>query len=217
MSTITIRILMHLNQTYVKLVPVLVVAFIVTVEAGISFNSTLLPNIKAHFSVSDSMAQFTISGTLLALGFSGFLYGGLSDSMGRRPLFILSTILFSLGAFVSATTDNLIVFMIARILQGFGSGAGWVVGNACLKDLFHGKAYTKVMNHTHAVAGIVPAVAPVLGSYLAVTIGWQNCFYVLFLFSLISALGMFFFQPETLAEKSKPNAKRILKDYKTVL
>lgn len=203
-----------MQEKYAKLTPFLVLAFIVSVEAGISFNSTLLPNIKADFVINDQIAQLTISATLFALGFSGFLYGGLSDCLGRKPLFLFSIVLFSVGALVSALTSSLTIFLIARVLQGFGSGAGWVVGNACLKDIYHGKDYIRVMNHTHAIAGIVPAIAPVAASYLAVIIGWRNCFFILFGFSFLAAISIYLFQPETLAQKKGFSNQVILLDYK---
>lgn len=196
-----------------KLIPILVTWFIVVVELAISFNSTLLPNIKDTFTISDSLAQMTIAGTLFALGFSGVLYGGFSDCLGRRPLFLFSVTVFALATFASAATDDMHMFMLFKVLQGIGSGAGWVVGNACLKDIYHGNDYIKVMNLTHAVAGITPAVAPIIGSYLATLIGWRNCFVIVGVMATIAAVLMFMFHAETLEQRKELSLKIVLSDY----
>src|SRR5690606_1349478 len=133
------------------------------------------------------------------------IYGGLSDALGRRPVFLFSTLLFSITSLICANAPNVEVLLIARFFQGLGSGAGWVVGNACLKDIIESKKYITVMNYVHSIAGITPAVAPVIGSYIATQTGWRNCFYALFGFSLLASVMMYLFQPETIIKKRKIN------------
>ena len=103
---------------------------------------------------------------------------------------------------------------MAKFFQGLGSGAGWVVGNACLKDLYDGKKYSDIMNQVHAITGIIPAIAPALGSYLAVFIGWRYCFLMLFFLSMLVFLLIFFHLDETLATKKNFCFIRIINDYK---
>lgn len=195
-------------------IPFLVTAFVVGAEVAISFNSVLLPNIKDHFMVSNQMAQATMSIGLFALGFSGIAYGGLCDAMGRRPLFIFSVCLFTLGSLACALATSIEQFMLFRFLQGVGAGAGWIVGNACLSDVYHGNRYVSIMNQVHAVAGITPAVAPVIGSLIAQYYGWKNCFYLLFVFSLLTAFLMIWLLPETLTHRRAFSTKVAIKNYR---
>lgn len=199
-----------------RIVPVIVVFLIVIADFALTFNSTLMPNLKVDFHISDQLAQMTLGIGLFALGFSGVIYGGLSDSIGRRPIFIFSMIIFCLSALMCALAPTIEIFLIARFLQGFGSGAGWVVGNACLKDLFHGKSFARVMNFVHALAGVIPAIAPPIGSYLGALIGWRNCFWLLFGMSLVTMAAIFFIQPETLKSKKKFSIQQNLKDYQII-
>jgi len=202
-----------ITKDYRRIIPVLVTAFIIAVEMGISFNSVLLPNLKGDFQISSHLAQMTIASGLFALGFSGIIYGGLADSLGRRPILVFSICLFSLTSLICALAPTVEVFLISKFFQGLGSGAGWVVGNACLKDIFHGDDYTKVMNYTHAIAGITPAVAPIVGSNIAVYSSWRTCFLFLFAVSLLAALAIYCFQIETLKKKKTISCKRIVQDY----
>ena len=103
--------------------------------------------------------------------------------------------------------------MIARFIQGLGSGACWIVGNACIKDLYEGKEYTKVMNYVHAIAGIIPAIAPSFGSKIAVLMGWKSCFWILTFIGGCIWIGIFFKQKETLKVYKSFSVKSSVKDY----
>lgn len=199
-----------------NLTPVVITFIIVIVELAICLNSVLLPNLKADLAISDHLAQVTISAGLFILGCSGVIYGGLADSMGRRPMLIFSVAVFFLSTLVITWTSSVNAFLVAKLFQGVGSGAAWVVGNACLKDIYSGEAYTQVMNYVHAIAGIIPAVAPVIGSYLGVLIGWRACFQILCLCSLVALGVIVFFQKETLQNKKKFCLRTFLTNYRVV-
>lgn len=199
-----------------KLAPLFITVFIVFDEMAISFNSALLPNIKSDFLITDQQVQLSLSLGLFALGFAGLVYGGLADVFGRRPMLLISLALFSIMTLASAIAPTTETFLATRFLQGLGAGAGWVVGNSCLSDIYKGKKYAKIMNYVHAVAGITPAIAPIIGSYLGVLIGWRNCFHIIFVSTALLALLMFFFQAETLEHKKTITIKKFFKDYYTI-
>jgi MFS family permease len=140
------------------LIPTFVTLAICAAEVGISFNSVLLPNIQDNFQVSEAIAQSSVSIGLFALGFFGIIYGAISDILGRKPMFLIAIGLFSLASLLCASANTLGTFLIAKFIQGAGSGASWIVGNATLKDIFHGKDYVNIMNKIHAIAGITPAI-----------------------------------------------------------
>lgn len=176
---------------------------IVVIEIATSFNSVLLPNLREEFAISEQLTQWTISIALLALCISGLFYGVISDSIGRRPVLLSGLGLFCISSLGAALAPNITWLLIARFLQGFGAGVGWIVGNACLKDLYDPKKYIKVMNQVHAMVGIIPAFAPAVGSYLGTLIGWRACFGLIFIFSSITLLTKVRHLPETLQHPQK--------------
>lgn len=210
---------MHIEQPKeecYKIVPVLVTTFIILAESVISFNSVFLPDIKDAFSLTNQMAQMTLTIGVFSLGFAGIIYGGITDSYGRKPIFVFSVVVLCLSTLIYGITDSFYIFLFGRFMQGIGSGAGWVIGNACLKDIYHGKAYTHIMNVVHAVAGITPAIIPVLGSYLAGAVGWRNTFIGVFVVTLLLSVIIAIFQKETLENKELKSFKRILVDYRSI-
>lgn len=203
-------------SSYYRIVPILVTSFIILAEAIISLNSVFLPYIKDDFFLSNQMAQMTLTMGIFSLGFSGIIYGGITDSYGRKPIFVFSSLVLCLSTLICGITDSLYIFFFGRFMQGIGSGAGWVIGNACLKDIYHGKAYTRIMNQVHAIAGITPAIVPILGAYLAETSGWRNSFVGIFVVTLILSLIIAIFQKETIENKELKTFKKILSDYRRI-
>ena len=56
----------------------------------------------------------------IAMTVGGLLGGVLSDFLGRRKAFLLSTLIFTVASVINGWTDNKIVFIIARAMTGFG-------------------------------------------------------------------------------------------------
>ena len=62
-----------------------------------------LPSIADELSVSSSVAQLTLTGTLAGLALGQLVVGPLSDSLGRRrPYFLVGAILASIALFWAA-------------------------------------------------------------------------------------------------------------------
>ena len=180
---------------------VMVTLVIVMAELALSSFAFLMPSIKTNLSVSDVWLECCFSISVLSLGVAGLLYGLFTDIVGRRPMFLFSLGLFSLASFMAFQSVSPFVFMVARVLQSAGAGAAWVVGNALLGDLFLGKEYVRVMNKVHAVAGIVPAVSPIVNTYLLSLMLWKYIYLIfgvvtLFLFGII-----YHYQQETLPHR----------------
>lgn len=189
---------------------------IVVVEISLCFNSALLPNLKADMGMSEKLAQFSFGIGLFALGIAGVLYGAISENIGRRPVILSGLSLFVFGTLLVAISPNATFLLISRFIQGFGAGVGWIVGNACLKDVFNKTQYAKVMNTVHAIAGAVPAIAPALGSLLAGYIGWRLTLggvVIVALFALVMKIYKF---PETNFNRSPITLSGITNTYKSL-
>ena len=198
-------------------VGIFVTAMIVVFEMGVSFNSALLPFVRADFHTTEQVVQLSVGLGLLALGCSGMAYGGLSERFGRRPLILIGLCVFFLSTLASAMANSVATLIAARFCQGLGAGVGWIVGNACFKDLFHGKKYSQVMNQVHAVAGIVPAVAPILASSLVLHIGWRHCLWIVCGAAGLVAMCNFAFLPETNQRPRPVSFQSIVRTYISLL
>lgn len=157
-----------------------------------------LPRIAEELSVSSSVAQLTLTGTLAGLAIGQLIIGPLSDSLGRRRPLMAGIVLHMVASLICLLAPNITVLGLARGLQGIGAAATMVVSIAIVGDLFKGNAAATVMSRLMLVLGVAPVLAPSLGAAVLLHGSWHWVFAVLVVLAgallLMAALAL----PETL-------------------
>ncbi len=138
-----------------------------------------LPSIADELSVSSSVAQLTLTGTLAGLALGQLVVGPLSDSLGRRRPLMAGIVLHMLASVLCMLAPDITVLGVARGLQGMGAAAATVVAIAVVGDLFSGTAAATVMSRLMLVLGVAPVLAPSLGAAVLLQASWQWVFAVL--------------------------------------
>src|SRR5215470_12838861 len=86
-----------------------------------------LPKIADDLSVSSSVAQLTLTGTLTGLALGQLIVGPLSDSLGRRRPVMAGIVVHMVASVICLFAPNIAVLGVARGLQGMGAAAAMVV------------------------------------------------------------------------------------------
>jgi DHA1 family bicyclomycin/chloramphenicol resistance-like MFS transporter len=159
--------------------------------------------------------QQTLSAYLFGFAFMNLFHGAMADSFGRRPVVLWGIAVFTLasaGCALSQTIGQLVLF---RALQGLSTGAGIVVSRAVIRDLFPPAQAQKVMSQVTIYFGVAPAVAPIVGGWLFVWLGWHSIFWFLTLVGALLWVTNFKLLPETLPEAQRQpfNARHLLSGY----
>jgi DHA1 family bicyclomycin/chloramphenicol resistance-like MFS transporter len=201
-----------------RLITGLLIAIIAITDMATDIYVPTLPILVDYFETSVTTISWTISVALLGFCISAPLYGPLSDSFGRRRVFIIGLVIFSIGNLACSLSFSAGSLILAQFFQGAGQAVGYVVGIAVLRDLYSREAFSKVMSFIHMVVALAPALAPIIGSYIGQYYGWQTNFVSLFLcgcFLLMLTMHM----PETLkVEQRKPfNIHSLYGDYRRIL
>ena len=89
-------------------------------QLGVQIFLPALPDIAAHFSLSDADARQIIMLFYLSFGLSQLFYGPWSDIVGRRKVFIYGQLLFIVGSFVCYLADSPLMLSIGRIFKAWG-------------------------------------------------------------------------------------------------
>jgi DHA1 family bicyclomycin/chloramphenicol resistance-like MFS transporter len=135
-----------------------------------------LPKIADDLSVSSSVAQLTLTGTLAGLALGPLIVGPLSASLGRRKPLIGGIVLHMLASLLCLFAPNIAVLGIARGLQGVGAAAGMVVAIAVVGDLYKDNVAATVMSRLMLVLGVAPVLAPSLGAAVLLHASWHWVF-----------------------------------------
>ncbi len=165
--------------------------------AGVHFGAHMimpaLPQIAQTFNISASASQQIIVLYFFAFGLSQLFYGPLSDTYGRRKIFIIGQSVFVVGSALTyfATTPS--DLMVARILQGLGAGAPLIISRAMLSDAYNGRDLSQAIASLSVAASVAVVVGPIVGGAITTWLGWQSVFGLLsayLSFTLIIGLMM---------------------------
>ena len=162
-----------------------------------------LPRIADELSVSSSVAQLTLTGTLAGLALGQLIVGPLSDSLGRRRPLMAGIVLHMIASVLCLISPNIVVLGVARSLQGVGAAAAMVVAIAIVGDLFTDSAAATVMSRLMLVLGVAPVVAPSLGAAVLLKASWHWVFAVLVVLAGLLLLLAVLALPETLPKSHR--------------
>lgn len=142
--------------------------------------------------------QQTLSAYLFGFAFMTLFHGALSDSFGRRPVVLWGIAVFTLASAGCALSQNIGQLVLFRALQGLSAGAGIVVSRAVIRDMFPPAQAQQVMSQVTIYFGVAPAIAPIVGGWLFVHLGWHSVFWFLTGVGLLLWVANFRLLPETL-------------------
>jgi len=149
-------------------------------------------------------AQFVLSFFVVGMAAGTFVMGPLSDSFGRKRVIYSGAVMYIFCALICATTDNYTLLLLARIGQGIGAAAPRVVAQALIRDFYQGREMARISSFVMIIFASVPALAPLLGSFVMLAFEWQAIFGLFILFVAISTIWM-----AVRIDESVPAHKRI--------
>jgi EmrB/QacA subfamily drug resistance transporter len=125
---------------------------------------------------------------LLAATVMGPIFGKLSDTYGRKPVYLAGIFLFLLGSVLAGTSQSMGALILFRTLQGLGAGAVQPVAITIMGDIFELETRARVQGLFGAVWGISAVIGPALGGFITDLISWRWVFYVNVPFGIVAAV-----------------------------
>ena len=154
---------------------------------------------QASLQATPLQIQQTLSAYLFAFGLMFLFHGALSDSFGRRPVILVALVVYTLASVGAALADSATSLIAWRAVQGLSVGAGMVVGRAMIRDLYAPDDAQRLMSTVTLFFGLAPAIAPIIGGWLFVGLGWRSIFWFLAAVGALLVATGWRFLPETLA------------------
>ncbi len=138
----------------------------------------VLPKLMASWNLSPLQAGAMGSYALFGMMFGAFIFGPLSDRIGRKKVIALCVILFSLFTFINGFARDVLEFGVCRFIAGLGIG-GVMPNVVALMTEYAPKKIRNllvtIMFSGYSVGGMLSAG---LGMWLVPDFGWSSVFFV---------------------------------------
>ncbi|NQZ51818.1 MAG: multidrug efflux MFS transporter EmrD [Moritella sp.] len=192
---------------------------IILTAVGQMTQTMYVPSIAAmasDFAVQPTYLQAVMAAYLIPYGLSQFIYGPLSDRIGRRPVIMVGMLIFLLGTLGALFASSFELFLFASFIQGSGTGCAGAMSRTVTRDCYDGAALHKANSLVSMGVIFSPLLAPVVGGYLSMAFDWHASYVFLLIFGALVTLAMFVMFDETLPKENRRN-ERVWTSYSYVL
>ena len=168
--------------------------FIGSLDLGIV--GPALPAIQSYFGVNERMGSWLFTIYILFLMIGTPLMAKLSDTYGRKTLYMGDVLLFAIGSLVTIFALSFEMILLGRAIQGFGAGGIFPVANAVIGDNFPPEKQGNAMGITSAVWGLSGVLGPIFGGLL-LKYGWQWLFVINMPLSIFIIIASHYILPKS--------------------
>ncbi|NJP34932.1 MFS transporter [Micromonospora thermarum] len=156
-----------------------------------------LPRLGAELDAAVSGLQWTINGYALMLAAFVLLGGALGDRFGRRRIFLLGVVWFTVASLLCGLAQDTGQLVAARFLQGAG-GALLTPGSlSVLQASFHPDDRGKAIGAWSGLSGVSTALGPFVGGWLIDTLSWRWIFFLNVPLAVLVVLAAMRWVPES--------------------
>ncbi|MBT6682483.1 MAG: MFS transporter, partial [Chloroflexi bacterium] len=147
-----------------------------TTVIGNSGAAIALPKIADDMDLDLAVASWVMVSLALTISAVLLTMGRLSDILGRKRVYITGLLVMAFGTTVSATSVNLPMLLVGRVIEGFGSAMVMTVAIAIITSVFPAHERGKALGMNMFVIGLGAVSGPVIGGALVDLFGWRAIF-----------------------------------------
>ncbi|HEY4294771.1 DHA2 family efflux MFS transporter permease subunit [Luteibacter sp.] len=137
-----------------------------------------LPAIQQALDATTADAQWVMESYALLLSALLLVGGVLGDRFGRRRVFVIGTVVFTLASIACAVSPTIETLIGARAIQGFGAALLVPGSLALISSAYPKERRGAAIGTWSAFSGVTAGAGPVIGGYLVEHISWHWAFLI---------------------------------------
>jgi MFS transporter, DHA1 family, multidrug resistance protein len=154
------------------------------------------PGIAAALNTTTARISLSISSYFVGLAAGQLFYGPLLDRFGRKLPLYAGLILFATASLLCLYSRTVGWLVAMRFLQALGGCSAQVASMAMVRDFFPVRETAKIISLLILILVVSPLLAPTVGGFVAVHLGWQWVFVILAVVALLNLAISWWCLPE---------------------
>lgn len=182
-------------------------------------NAMIMPsmlNVAKYLHAGESDISMTVIAYMIGLTIVPIFISPIAGLIGKPKVIVIGCCIFAVSNLLCPFSTDIKLFSIFRLLQGVGQGfifLGYTMVHELCDDIRAVKM-TALMGNITITA---PILGPILGSLLAVYLGWKYIFWLTGGFAILALLGLIIKKPTIYFIPEKINPKIIFMRYKSIV
>jgi EmrB/QacA subfamily drug resistance transporter len=167
--------------------------FLSTIDGSI-VNITL-PVLVKELNTSFAAVQWVVLAYLLTVTTLLLSIGRLGDILGKKPIYSVGYIIFTLGSVLCGLSPNISLLIAARVLQGLGAAMIMALSTAIVTEAFPPEERGRALGISGMMVSIGIITGPTLGGIIIQSLSWHWIFFVNLPVGIIGTLLVLRFVP----------------------
>lgn len=166
-----------------------------------NFLAAALPQLSKDLHVSPTITNLSVALYMLSMSIFPLWWSSFSETLGRRTIYLVSFVLFTLWNIVAAESTSIGMLIIMRVLGGGAAASVQAVGAGTIADIWETYERGRAMGIFYLGPLLGPLLAPIIGGVLSEAWGWRSTQWFQAIYGGILFLVLTFCLPETLARR----------------
>ena len=171
------------------------------------------PELQQVFNLSPFMVELTLAANFIGHCITCLVIGGLGDRYGYRPIILMGVIIFVFGSILCVFATEYYILIFGRFLQGAGIAGTTTLSYLVITNVYSVEKQQDILGYANGVITIAMAIAPVIGSYIALFFHWRANFLAILIIGIINLICSYIFIPHN---PPNPNTSLSFKEYKII-
>lgn len=179
----------HTNVPHRGLITVSIMLATVMQVLDTTIANVALPTMTGDLGASQDTINWVLTSYIVAAAIMTPVTGWLSDRIGRRELFLISIVGFTVTSMLCGLAWNLDSMVFFRLLQGVFGAAIVPLSQTILLDINPRERQGSAMAIWGAGIMVGPIIGPTLGGWLTETANWRWVFFINLPVGILAFLG----------------------------